>query len=155
MKSGKPQHPVTLWYCPGLKWDCFTFTSQKLMAIKLSPSPVLSVVLAQFQYFAYSPQTRRWSLIEMRQMRMRKISWLMTRCYYPSRKHSRRHLLCTRYRNAWCILCAVVEQPVAPTNSRPLVPTTASSPPQRTRPSPPTIPFPCPYVICTHMDIRQ
>jgi hypothetical protein len=36
----------------------------------------------------YCPETRRWSLLGIQQMRMRKISWWMTSCYYPSWKHS-------------------------------------------------------------------
>jgi hypothetical protein len=64
-------------------------------------------------------------------MRMRKISWRMTSCYYPSCKHS--HSALVHYTLLEMVdvfrLCVAVEHSVAPTNSGPEVLHTATSRP--------------------------
>jgi hypothetical protein len=80
-------------------------------------------------------QTEGWHLLGRRYMRMRKIPWCMTRCYYPFRVHSHRtpaHRLLLGILDVFC-LRAVAEDAVAPTNSSPTVLPKASSPPHRAR----------------------
>jgi hypothetical protein len=101
----------------------------------------------------YSPQTWRLSLIGMRQMRLRKITWRMTRCYYPSWKHSHNALAhCTLLEMLDVFsLCVVAEQSVAHTSTSPVVPTIAAAP-RTAQDMPPTPPQPPPrenhLVIC-------
>jgi hypothetical protein len=74
--------------------------------------------------FRCKPPTRRWFLLIMGQMRMRKISWRMTSCYYASWKHSKRalaHYMLFEMLDVFS-LCVVAQLSVAPANGSPLLP---------------------------------
>jgi len=60
----------------------------------------------------------------MRYIRMRKITWRMTRCYYPSRMHSHSTPAhCTVLEMLYVFsLCIIAEQSVIPTSSSPVAP---------------------------------
>jgi hypothetical protein len=82
-----PQSAVSLTYY--IAYSCYTacpvsaITNSWILSIR-KPSKNKSA----FRISVYCPQTRRWSLTGMRQIRMRKISWCKTSYCYPSWKHS-------------------------------------------------------------------
>jgi len=83
-----------------------------------------------------STKTTSWSLLGIRQMRMRNISWRMTSCYYPSWKHSlSAHVTIGYLKRLMFSAYGVVERSVAPTNSCPIDPQQSAAPATRqTRP---------------------
>jgi len=77
----------------------------------------------------YCSETRRPSLPGMRYMRTRKITWRMTRCYYPCRMHSHSildHCTILEMLDVFS-LCVIAPQSVLPTNSSPVGPPTMAS----------------------------
>jgi hypothetical protein len=108
----------------------------------VSSFSAFSVTRAQVHWLAYCPQTTTRSLIEMRHIRMRKISWLMTSCYYQPCKQSHSTLVHYTPLEMLDVFSVCSSITVAFTNSSPLVSSIAnSSPPPRTAPdiTPPTV----------------
>jgi hypothetical protein len=94
-----------------------------------------------FTVYHYCPQTRRWSLLGMRQMRTREILRWMTSWYYPSWKHPNSALAHHTIVEMFDVfsLCVLTEQSaVAPTNivqQSPADPRTAPDTPSTTQES--------------------
>jgi hypothetical protein len=120
--------------------QAINFWGSERKAKSLGPTCMTSFGIASLKELkaaVYCSHTRRWFLLGMRQMRMRKISYRMTSCYYASWKHSHSALAyCTLLEmlDAFSLYSYVTaEQSVAPTDSSPVVTHIGSSPPHRAR----------------------
>lgn len=102
---------------PGLKWG----RSRQIQ--RWTPS---WLILSYSRRSIYSSPTRRWVVVGIREMRMRKISWRLIGCYYPSWKHSHSELTAGYPKSLMCAFCVCWQKCVS------LAPTTVlyTHPPQ-------------------------
>ena len=83
------------------------------------------------------PQTKRWSLLGMRYMRMRKISWRLKSWNYPCWKHSDSSLAhCTIREILYVISLYTVAEQCCSYQKQPSSPPIVSTPPHRVRTPP-------------------
>jgi len=56
----EPQPPGSLWACPGLQWDCFTFTLLPTVVIYFFVSNCNFIHLLYFNNYSYYYHTSRY-----------------------------------------------------------------------------------------------